>query len=78
MALAPPHANQAKQVSKLWPPTARHGKGSASRCTGGTVLSKIYARLEYTSDVIVSHNDDTGLAYSTHGNDELGNAFAES
>jgi hypothetical protein len=30
VALAPPHANQAKQLSKLWSPMARHGKGSAS------------------------------------------------
>jgi len=74
VALAPPHANQAKQVSKLWPPTARRGKGSASRCTGGTVRSKMYKRLEYISDEIVPHNDDTG----THGNDELGSVFAES
>jgi hypothetical protein len=29
VALAPPHANQAKQLSKLWSPMARHGKGSA-------------------------------------------------
>jgi hypothetical protein len=30
VALAPPDANQAKQLSKLWSPMARHGKGSAS------------------------------------------------